>query len=326
MESLYPSIPIDLAINYVKRFLLHFKDFHNINIEYVLELLSWVLLNNIIKFNNKYYLQILGIAMGTPIAVALANIFLCMMEFDILDNFQNNNIKKPFMLYRFIDDLFGIFYDNISRDHFTYLYNNSVNTIKITHNYNNNEQIFLDLCLYKGQTYQTNNKLDIKLYQKPLNNYLYLPPHSFHTSYMFKGFILSNFNRIRFKCTNDNDFYIIANNFITHLYNRGYQYKFLTNIFKQTLSRDTLINHYSKTYSNINNNKSNNPNKLTPTLIFKTVWNPRYKRFSLNKCIEIPKNLKNDPDIISCLSNRPICCFKRGKNLLDLIGKIYLEP
>jgi len=159
--------------------------------------------------------------MGTPIAVALANIFLCMLEFDIYDNFQNNNIKKPFMLYRFIDDIIGIFYDTNSRDHFTYLYNNAVSTIKITHNYDNNEQIFLDLCLYKGSLYNITNKLDIKLYQKPLNNYLYLSPHSFHSIHMFKGFILSNFNRIRFKCTNDNDFFLITNSFITHLYYRG---------------------------------------------------------------------------------------------------------
>ena len=330
VESLYPSIPIDLAINYVKRFLLRFKEFHNLNIEYVLDLLSWVLRNNIIKFNNKYYLQIFGIAMGTPIAVALANIFLGMFEFDIYDNFSVNNIKKPFMLYRFIDDLIGIFYDCNSRDHFTYLYNNSVNTIKITHNNNNKEQIFLDLCLYKGISYNINNKLEIKLYQKPLNNYLYLPPHSFHTPHMFKGFILSNFNRIRFKCTNDNDFFLIANNFITHLYNRGYQYNFLLNIFKQTSSRETLHLYYSKRYLNNDNNNSNNisnsscPNNPRPPLIFKTIWNPRYKMFNLSNCLDIPDNLKNNEDIKKCILNRPLCCFKRSKNLLELIGKLYL--
>ena len=65
------------------------------------------------------------------------------------------------------------------------------------------------------------------------------------------------------------------------------------------------------------------------TLIYKgrpkTVWNPRYKKFSLSKCLDIAENLKNDQDICCCISKRPVCCFKRGKNLLDLIGKIYLE-
>ena len=170
-------------------------------------------------------------------------------------------------------------------------------------------------------------KLDIKLYQKLLNNYLYLPSHSFHNPHLCKGFILSNFNRIRFKCTNDNDFSIIANNFITHLYNRGYQYKSILNILKNTSSRDTLLLNYSQTYSNNNNNNISNsilPNNPRPPLIFKTVWNPRYKMFNLSNCLDIPDNLKNNEDIKKCSSNRLLCCFKRGKNLLVFIGKVYL--
>jgi len=198
VDSLYPSIPIQIAITYVKRFLIRFKEYHNLNIEYILELLFWVLNNNFIYFNNNFYLQILGIAMGTPVAVVLSNIFLGVLEFDIYDSLISNHFYPPFMLYRYIDDLFGIFYDNLSRDKFIYLYNNSINTIKLTHNIDNDKQIFLDLCIFKGKNYENSKILDIKLYQKPLNKYLYIPPHSFHTSHMFKGFILSNFNRIRF--------------------------------------------------------------------------------------------------------------------------------
>ena len=279
VESLYPSIPIQLAITYVKRFLLLYKDHHNYNIEYIIDLLNWVLVNNIISFNEKYYLQIFGIAMGTPIAVALANIFLCILEYDIFENFKINNINLPILFYRYIDDLIGIFHDTNSRDKLIFMYNNAIDSIKITHNINNTEQIFLDLCLFKGRLYNNNKHLDIKLYQKPLNKNLYLPPHSFHTSHMFKGFILSNFNRIRFKCTNDNDFYYISTQFIAHLYNRGYQYNAITNIFKKTSSRESLINHYNKTYGittdnindgNIINNNLINSNNVIP-IIFKTL-------------------------------------------------------
>jgi len=318
VDSLYPSIPIQIAITYVKRFLIRFKEHHKLNIEYILDLLSWVLNNNFLYFNNNYYLQILGIAMGTPVAVVLANIFLAVLESDIYDSLITNHFYPPIMLYRYIDDLIGIFYDNQSREKFIYLYNNSINTIKLTHNIDNKKQIFLDLCIFKGKNYDSSKCLDIKLYQKPLNNYLYIPPHSFHTPHMFKGFILSNFNRIRFKCTNDNDFFILSNKFITHLYNRGYQYNNILNIFKETRSREYLLNHYSLLYSN---NNTNNFNNNVP-ILFKTTWNPRYKMFSLRKCLQIPYSISDNTDFNMVLKNTPLCCFKRGKNLLESIGKI----
>jgi hypothetical protein len=254
----------------------------------------------------------MGIAMGTPVAVSLSNIFLGMLEYDIFCDLTKNNFKLPIIFCRFIDDCFGIFHDNNSKDFFLHLYNNSIDSIKITSNSNNKEQVFLDLCLFKGFNYDRYKILDVKLYQKPLNNYLYIPPHSFHTPYMFNGFILSNFNRIRFKCNNDNDFYQIAYDFYTRLYNRGYPHDLIHNIFKLTSTRKMLINKYSTP------NTYNNSNPSSP-VVFKTMWNPRYKFFNLHKCLNISQ--KPDNYDYSVLNNI-IVCFKRGKNLSELIGKL----
>ena len=44
------------------------------------EMLSLTLKESIILFDNKYYSQIDGVAMGSPLGPTLANIFLCYLE------------------------------------------------------------------------------------------------------------------------------------------------------------------------------------------------------------------------------------------------------
>ena len=46
----------------------------------LVELIDIVLKNNVFEFNNKYYLQIQGTAMGTKMAQAYANVFMGKLE------------------------------------------------------------------------------------------------------------------------------------------------------------------------------------------------------------------------------------------------------
>ena len=50
------------------------------DIDFHIELLHWVLVNNFFKFNNDIYLQKYGTAMGTPAAVEYANTVLYFIE------------------------------------------------------------------------------------------------------------------------------------------------------------------------------------------------------------------------------------------------------
>ena len=58
-------------------------------------------------FNNKFYKQIDGVAMGSPLGPALGNIFMC--------NFENKWLKdcphslKPVFYRRYVDDIFVLF-------------------------------------------------------------------------------------------------------------------------------------------------------------------------------------------------------------------------
>ena len=70
-------------------------------------LLSMATKQSLFTFNNKFYKQIDGMAMGSPLRPALANIFVC--------SFENKWLKdcphclKPVFYRRYVDDIFVLF-------------------------------------------------------------------------------------------------------------------------------------------------------------------------------------------------------------------------
>ena len=55
-------------------------------------------------FNNKYYKQLNGVAMGSPLGPALANIFMCSFESKWLRDCPND--FKPVIYGRYVDHMF----------------------------------------------------------------------------------------------------------------------------------------------------------------------------------------------------------------------------
>ena len=69
-------------------------------------MLELILENNYFEFNDKYYLQTHGTAMGTTMAVSYANIFMAALEEKILQNAPEG--LTPLEWIRFLDDIFAI--------------------------------------------------------------------------------------------------------------------------------------------------------------------------------------------------------------------------
>ena len=126
--------------------------------EVLAELTEIVLKNNVFEFNNDYYLQIQGTAMGTKMAPAYANLFMGKLEEKLKE------LGKPNIILwkQFIDDIF-IIWSGSESEFTTYMttINQIHRTIKFTYELSETELTFLDVTLYKGERFNQNHILDI---------------------------------------------------------------------------------------------------------------------------------------------------------------------
>jgi hypothetical protein len=229
VESLYPSIPTPEGINIVMKYIysnLH-KKFEGLTIPpHLREALLLVLTNNYVEFNGTFYLQKSGTAMGTPVAVCYASLFLAALEETLLENIRINLYR------RFIDDIFLIWIGSRTElDEFNTQLNNLHPNINLTFEISTSEVNFLDLTIYKGEN-MVNNLLDTKSYQKPFNNFLYIPASSFHPTHQKVAFIKGLLKSYLKANSNQKTYYDIRNKFFWRLRKRGYSRKQLLTIFK----------------------------------------------------------------------------------------------
>lgn len=115
----------------------------------------------------------LGTAMGTPPAPMYATLYFAIKELTLLEEFGTN-----ISFYRrYIDDVFGVWIpsDDPTSLHFESL-EASMSFGRLTWIVNplSTSVVFLDLTL----TITATGTIDTRLYEKALNLYLYLPPHS----------------------------------------------------------------------------------------------------------------------------------------------------
>lgn len=87
-NNLFTSIPIDLLYEALRNIFDFFKIEEELMIsrEKFLTYCNFCLKNNYINYNNKLYLQICGIGMGTNFSSTAANLFLFYYEFEYLKN------------------------------------------------------------------------------------------------------------------------------------------------------------------------------------------------------------------------------------------------
>ena len=106
--SLFTNVPLDETIAVcVNELFKSSQTVSGLNKQQVLEMLSLTTKENVILFDQKYYSQIDGVAMGSPLGPTLANIFLCYHETTWLKNCPKS--FKPVYYKRYVDDIFVLF-------------------------------------------------------------------------------------------------------------------------------------------------------------------------------------------------------------------------
>ena len=107
--SLYTNIPIELAIEICLSKLYSEKEtVKGLTKENMKKLLNYCLKQNHFAFDDRFYDQIDGVAMGSPLGPTIANIFMSNFEEKVFDSYDGN---LPIFYRRYIDDVFAVFND-----------------------------------------------------------------------------------------------------------------------------------------------------------------------------------------------------------------------
>ena len=147
VTSLYTNIPLHETIDIISNLAFENNNiFHGYTKDLFKKLLEITLLDSCFIFNNKLYSQIDGLAMGSPVAPVLANIFLAYHEQRWLQSCPQE--FKPLLYRRYVDDTFLIFNDKSLIDQFLQYLNNKHSNIKFTRDLEQNNKLpFLDILV-----------------------------------------------------------------------------------------------------------------------------------------------------------------------------------
>ena len=104
-------------------------------------LLEIVLKHNTFEFDNKFYKQLQGTAMGTKLAPAYANLFMGKLEHEILSHAP----LKPIFCKRYIDILLLWPHSELELNYFLLAINSFHPSIKFTTKISYNTTTFLDV-------------------------------------------------------------------------------------------------------------------------------------------------------------------------------------
>ena len=117
VEALYPSIRIEDALASLNQTLLK-TAIEPQERNLIIRLTKWVLTNNYMEFNNKIYIQTNGTAIGTPLAVTYAGLFMADIETRALNKIQLYKLPEPILYKRLMDDLASIHVNKTSAQNF----------------------------------------------------------------------------------------------------------------------------------------------------------------------------------------------------------------
>ena len=92
--------------------------------------------------------------------------------------------------------------------------------------------------MHKGERFLQYGVLDLKVYQKPINLYLYIAFSSEEPLHVKKGLIKTELSRYVRICSNELSFQEIRSFFFLRLRDRGYAFEFLSAEFEKVLYLD----------------------------------------------------------------------------------------
>jgi hypothetical protein len=194
--TMYTNIDTPHALTKISEFLASYSH-PEVNCTALIQAIRIIMSHNVFKFGDTFWVQLTGTAMGAPPAPAYATLYYYLHERDIIPTHT-----CLFFYGRYIDDGLVIWIpdqdpqlDSILWNQF--LQDTSFGKLRWETTPRTTSIDFLDLTITIR-----NNRIVTALYEKAMNLYLYLPPHSCHSPSMTRGIIKGMIIRI-FRLTSD---------------------------------------------------------------------------------------------------------------------------
>ena len=274
-------------------------------------MILFILKNNVFRFSNLIYQQILGTAMGTPMSCNFANLFMSEMESNVFNEYETATGIRHFLWLRYIDDVFFLWFnDEESLQKF----------IKFVRTYSKSKEIQSSLdydVFYSPDTVKfldctvriKNYEFETELYTKDKDAHLYLLSSLCHPKHTIKAIPKGQLIRIRRICSSIDLCWKHANKYIDFFTNRGYNIQTLQSIVDEIakVDRKEFLEDKSKQTDKVSS---------IPKDLF-TQYHPHICKlpFILNKHKGILSELSN------CFPRPPRVFFRRKRNLKDILCK-----
>ena len=214
--NMFPSIDTVLGLEAVSEILRNREsDFPPT--ECILDVLKLCLECNNSVFNNHFYLQVDGTAIGPHMSCSYSDI--AMYKFDL----KGLNYKAGLLRWkRFRDDVFVLWNQSLEELNKFFDFMNSIDTsvkIKFTMSVANQSTLeFLDLSLHINEQ----NKIYVDVYAKPTNSFTYVLPSTCYPKSNINNIPKSITLRLRRICDSDEKFDIRSDEYQNYLIARDY--------------------------------------------------------------------------------------------------------
>ncbi|XP_062579196.1 uncharacterized protein LOC134241129 [Saccostrea cucullata] len=316
VTSMYTNMEFEEQLNAVRN-AYNNADKSNSDIPYpdvddLIFLLRCVLENNYFEFNGKFYKQIIGCSMGAVPSPEISD--MRMYEITQIIEYKFHQVNKILFHGRFRDDGFIIF--NGTKEEileFFDISNSCHKHLKFTFEIAHSSVNFLDTTVYKGNRFNHCQKLDIKSYIKPTNNFQYLHRNSAHNVSVFKGFIKGECIRHSRNTNDPSVLKTILQDFKGHLSKRGYSEEEINPIVEETTQKERQLFLRKREKTN-----SSHPHVMV------TKFNPRVKGLK-KRILKYWNILEADPTCKDLFKSEPIIAYSKHKNIGDLLIKSSLQ-
>lgn len=307
--NLYTSIPHTEGLHCIRDQLTLVPSLTNRDINFLLSLLEIVLTENFFRFNNEFFLQIKGCAMGSSVAPSLANIFMSAFEdkFIFQDNPHHGAIK---CWLRYVDDVFFLWTRSKEELEDFLAHINTVHpTIKFTLEYDTHVQKFLDVMVTRRD-----HQLETSIFRKPTDVDNTLLRSSYHPPGVFRGILTGHLLRLKRIITDETMYVKKSLELASEYAKQGYPKKEI----------DTALEVASKR-SRASLLERKPPVKGKDRLIFTCNYGPHIPmlRQSIRKHWEI---IKSDPNLKDLFPETPTLVFKKGKSISNFLVRGDITP